>query len=73
MKKRLNQPYSGARPTVLVSCGVVGLTGGVVAGDNFMRCALWVSVVYNFGGALLFAFPSSPLSSPGLASGVKLG
>ena len=29
--------------------------------DAFMRRALWVSVVYNFGGALLFAFPSSPL------------
>ena len=29
--------------------------------DNFMRGTLWVSVVYNFGGALLFAFPSSPL------------
>jgi hypothetical protein len=26
-----------------------------------MRGALWVSVVYNVGGALLFAFPSSPL------------
>ena len=33
----------------------------VVAGDKFMRCALWASVVYNLGGALLFAFPSSPL------------
>jgi hypothetical protein len=29
--------------------------------DNFMRGALWVSVVYNLGGTLLFAFPSSPL------------
>jgi hypothetical protein len=29
--------------------------------DNVMRGALWVSVVYNVGGALLFAFPSSPL------------
>jgi hypothetical protein len=26
-----------------------------------MRGALWSSVVFNFGGALLFAFPSSPL------------
>jgi hypothetical protein len=26
-----------------------------------MRGALWVSVVYNFGGAVLFAVPSSPL------------
>jgi hypothetical protein len=32
-----------------------------VIGDNFLRRALWVSVVYNFGGAFLFAFPSSPL------------
>jgi hypothetical protein len=32
-----------------------------VARDTFLRCALWVSVGYNFGGALLFAFPSSPL------------
>jgi hypothetical protein len=29
--------------------------------DEFMRRALWLSVAYNFGGALLFAFPSSPL------------
>jgi hypothetical protein len=26
-----------------------------------LRRALWVSVVYNFGAALLFAFPASPL------------
>ncbi|MBI1815955.1 MAG: hypothetical protein HYR72_13330 [Deltaproteobacteria bacterium] len=26
-----------------------------------MRRALWLSVAYNFGGALLFAFPSSVL------------
>jgi hypothetical protein len=32
-----------------------------VPGDNFLRRALWVSVVYNFGAALLFAFPSSSL------------
>jgi hypothetical protein len=32
-----------------------------MAGDNLLRRALWVSVVYNFGGALLFAFPSSSL------------
>ncbi len=29
--------------------------------DKFIRCVLWVSVVFNLGGALLFAFPSSPL------------
>jgi hypothetical protein len=29
--------------------------------DTFLRGSLWVSVVYNFGGALLFAFPSSSL------------
>jgi hypothetical protein len=29
--------------------------------DNLMRRALWISVVYNLGGALLFAFPSSLL------------
>ena len=29
--------------------------------DAFLRGALWVSVVYNVGAALLFAFPSSPL------------
>src|SRR5262249_62246082 len=37
------------------------VAGGAVDKDNFMRRALWVSVLYNFGGALLFAFPSSPL------------
>jgi hypothetical protein len=35
--------------------------------DKFVRGALWVSVVYNFGGALLFAFPSSP---PGQLAGL---
>jgi hypothetical protein len=29
--------------------------------DSLLRRALWVSVVYNLGGALLFAFPSSAL------------
>jgi hypothetical protein len=29
--------------------------------DKFIRCVLWVSVIFNLGGALLFAFPSSPL------------
>jgi hypothetical protein len=29
--------------------------------DTVLRGALWVSVVYNVGGALPFAFPSSPL------------
>jgi hypothetical protein len=29
--------------------------------DNVLRGTLWVSVVYNVSGALLFAFPSSPL------------
>jgi len=29
--------------------------------DKVLRGALWVSVVYNVGAALLFAFPSSPL------------
>jgi hypothetical protein len=29
--------------------------------DYALRGALWVSVAYNGGGALLFAFPSSPL------------
>jgi hypothetical protein len=29
--------------------------------DTFMRRALWISVVYNLGGAFLFAFPSSRL------------
>jgi len=27
--------------------------------DPFMRRALWASVVFNFGGMLLFAFPAS--------------
>ena len=30
-------------------------------GDKFIRYVLWASVVYNLFGALLFAFPSSPL------------
>ena len=30
--------------------------------DRVMRRALWVSFVYNFGAAALFAFPSSSLS-----------
>lgn len=34
---------------------------GSVARDKVLRRALWASVVYNLGGALLFAFPSSPL------------
>jgi hypothetical protein len=29
--------------------------------DRVVRRALWISVVYNSGGALLFAFPSSSL------------
>ena len=29
--------------------------------DRVVRRALWISVVYNSGGALLFAFPSSAL------------
>lgn len=29
--------------------------------DNVLRRALWVSVVFNLGGAIVFAFPSSPL------------
>jgi len=29
--------------------------------DKVLRSALWISVVYNTGGALLFAFPSSPV------------
>jgi len=29
--------------------------------DNLMRRALWVNVVTNLGGGLLFAFPSSTL------------
>ena len=28
--------------------------------DRVMRRALWVSVVYNFAGAVMFAFPSMP-------------
>jgi len=29
--------------------------------DRIMRRALWVSVVYNFAGAVMFAFPSLPV------------
>jgi hypothetical protein len=32
-----------------------------VSRDRVMRRALWISVVYNSGAALLFAFPSSSL------------
>ncbi|MGH7893290.1 MAG: hypothetical protein ACREQL_01400 [Candidatus Binatia bacterium] len=38
-----------------------GSSGETMNGDDIMRRALWVSVVYNLGGAVLFAFPSSPL------------
>jgi hypothetical protein len=27
--------------------------------DKLLRCALWISVPYNLGGAYLFAFPAS--------------
>jgi hypothetical protein len=30
-------------------------------GKDKLRYVLWVSVAFNLGGALLFAFPSSPL------------
>lgn len=30
-------------------------------GDRFIRYVLWASAVFNLGGALLFAFPSSSL------------
>jgi hypothetical protein len=39
--------------------------------DRVMRRALWFSVVYNFGGAALYAFPSSALGRiAGLPSSV---
>jgi hypothetical protein len=43
--------------------GIEGcVSEGTVDKDHVLRGALWVSVVYNAGAALLFAFPSSPLS-----------
>src|SRR5260221_8780792 len=42
-------------------------------GDNLMRRALWATSVMNLLGALLFAFPSSPLGQlAGLPLGVPL-
>lgn len=29
--------------------------------DKFIRRVLWVSVIFNLGGAFLFAFPASPI------------
>ena len=41
--------------------------------DNFIRRALWASVAFNAGGAVLFAFPASPLGQiAGLPDAVPL-
>jgi len=32
-----------------------------LSSDSLIRRALWVSVPYNLGGAVIFAFPDSPL------------
>jgi hypothetical protein len=34
---------------------------GAAGQDRFIRRLLWVSVVFNAGGASLFAFPASPI------------
>jgi hypothetical protein len=36
--------------------------GEVMDKDEWFRRTLWLSVVYNLGGAFLFAFPSSALA-----------
>ena len=41
--------------------------------DDFLRRALWTTVVFNLGGATLFAFPSSPFGQlAGLPQSVPL-
>jgi hypothetical protein len=32
-----------------------------VISNKFIRCVLWATVVFNIGGALLFAFPASAI------------